>query len=353
MEPEVLETPESSLNSYGRIYNQANPEDDAWIKEQKRSDTVCAVGFLAKKLHAKVRMNSLKYESAVHKVMAALGSIITKNFASTDEKFSVSVFALLPHGEYSNHGQLREQLEKSLKRFYFRGTRIQIALENFVCFPEGGGLACSLSEDKGENWFQSKNIAVLVFGHRNVSLLFFQRGAIQYGKTTDLGFYQILDRVIKNTSGQDRNSLAKKVFKVDEETKPSSGVIASLVRSEEPKNKKVESKQILNSINSARQECWNLTENWLKGTLDKRNQIDQLVVCGGTARYLEDEITSFFEGLSIYWGNKIQKEIKQRLKDEFDQSAHVSKEEDRNILAFRLIDVYCLSCRYFSLSSPN
>ena len=52
----------------------------------------------------------------------------------------------------------------------------------------------------GAEWFQQQTLAVLMFGHRNISLLLFERGKLAIGNTTDLGFHQLVDKVLNRTA---------------------------------------------------------------------------------------------------------------------------------------------------------
>lgn len=351
MEPQVLELPEQSVRNFVQSRGEdglsnLRSEDGAWIKEQKRSENAYVVGFLAQMFQAEVHIQRLKYESAIYKIMAAVGSIVRKEYGNKSSyELSVNISALLPYGEYSNREQLKEQLRGSLKRFYFQDFKIRASLENFFCYPEGGGLAIALQEDEGELWFRRKNIAILVFGYRNSSYLYFRKGVVNNGKTTDLGFYQILDKIIRDTSGQDRQSLAKKVFQIGGEINADSNLVKSLIKSKKPENAEVESKQISQGIENARKEYWALVANWLRDCLS--SEVDQIVICGGTAKYLEKEIIEFFSEQPIYWGHDKQKEISEKFYTEL--STQFAQEEDKNVLAFRLVDVYCLSQELFAL----
>ncbi|MGB5969874.1 MAG: ParM/StbA family protein [Spirulinaceae cyanobacterium] len=209
MEPEIVRFPESALDSLVPDLSMANVEDSAWVKEKKRDEEVYLLGFLALRSQARLDMKQLKYESAAYKIMGAVGAVAQKYENYLGNKFNVAIAVLLPYGEYSNGKRLEEQIKSKLKRFYFRGEKIQASLKSFRCLPEGGGIAMSLASKKGPEWLKANNVAIFVFGHRNTSLLHFQRGTIQAGETTNLGFHQVLDSIIRQTSGQD-SSLSRR-----------------------------------------------------------------------------------------------------------------------------------------------
>ncbi|WP_272819085.1 hypothetical protein [Scytonema hofmannii] len=59
----------------------------------------------------------------------------------------------------------------------------------------------------------SKQLGVLMFGHRNTTTLYFDRGQLKLGDSPLLGFANMLDMVIEMTSSLDRERLASGIFK--------------------------------------------------------------------------------------------------------------------------------------------
>jgi hypothetical protein len=171
MEPEVIELSSGSIEAYLNTRGNlgvTRPEDDVWL-QCSGSQQCQVVGYLARQFLAAVRMNEVKYERALYKVMAAVGAIAQQT--DLPRRFSVAIFALLPYSEYQNAQRLQQLLKQHLKNYSFRGNRLQVKLETFECRPEGGGLAMARVTQNGAEWFQQQTLAVLMFGHRNTSLL--------------------------------------------------------------------------------------------------------------------------------------------------------------------------------------
>jgi hypothetical protein len=294
MEPEVIELNPSSIDTHLKTRGSigiVRPEDDAWLRHSG-SQQCQAVGYLARQFLATARMNELKYERALHKVMAAVGAIAQQ--ADLPRKFSVAISTLLPYGEYQNASRLQQLLQQRLKSYSFRGTRVQASLETFECRPEGGGLAIARAVQGGAEWFQQQTLAVLMFGHRNTSLLLFERGKLALGSTTNLGFYQLVDKVLNRTSGQDINALTTAIYRIGKDITPDHPLIQSLVRTRSPTEQKQEREQIVTAILTAREEYWFRLNDWLDTVLPN---ITKAIISGGVALYPHDELEEYF----IYW----------------------------------------------------
>ncbi len=62
------------------------------------------------------------------------------------------------------------------------------------------------------DWLRSLQLGVLMFGHRNTTALYFERGQLKLGDSPLLGFADMLDQVVEMTSGLDRERLAQAIF---------------------------------------------------------------------------------------------------------------------------------------------
>jgi hypothetical protein len=61
--------------------------------------------------------------------------------------------------------------------------------------------------------------AIAIIGYRNASLLVVQRGDVRSGKTSDLGFIRMVERVVARTSGQTAERLAPAIAAAGSEFK--------------------------------------------------------------------------------------------------------------------------------------
>lgn len=338
MEPEVIELSSSSIDAY--LHTRGNlgvtrPEDDVWL-QCSGSQQCQVVGYLARQFLAAVRMNEVKYERALYKIMAAVGAIAQQT--DLPRRFSVAISALLPYSEYQNAQRLQQLLKQQIRNYSFRGNRLQVKLETFECRPEGGGLAMARVAQNGAEWFQQQTLAVLMFGHRNTSLLLFERGKLAIGNTTNLGFYQLVDKVLKRTAGQSADSLTSAVYAVGHDISPDHPQIQALVKTRSPTEQQLEREQIATAIQTAREEYWSRLKDWLDAVLPG---VTEVILSGGAALYLHDELEAYFNRTPTYWGTDLQRQLQELLGLDYR-----SNRPDAEALAFRLIDAFGMYCDF-------
>jgi len=343
MEPEMLKLPQSSIDAYmssRKGLESPKPVDEAWVSNPADGDTQCTVvGFLAQQFSASARLDKLKYETSIHKALAVIGAIAQHN--KLPNRFSLSLTSLLPYGEYQNRQAFEQQLQSALKDFRFRGQRLRVKLERFECLPEGAGLAMIRQRQNGKEWFNAQTIAVLMFGHRNTSLLLFERGKMTAGYTNELGFHQMVKRVIERTSGQDATALTSAIYAAGSDITTDNQAIRTLVKSREPKNLDYELQMIVNAIATAKAEYWSRLYDWLESTLPAVNEV---ILSGGAALYLEQELQDCFQEISTYWGADLQQQVQEVFKDKSNDYCRTFREQEA--LSFRLIDAFGLFMRF-------
>ncbi|QMS86195.1 ParM/StbA family protein (plasmid) [Nostoc edaphicum CCNP1411] len=343
MEPEMLKLPQSSIDAYmssRKGLESPKPVDEAWVSNPADGDTQCTVvGFLARQFSASARLDKLKYETSIHKALAVIGAIAQHN--KLPNRFSLSLTSLLPYGEYQNRQAFEQQLQSALKDFRFRGQRLRVKLERFECLPEGAGLAMIRQRQNGKEWFNAQTIAVLMFGHRNTSLLLFERGKMTAGYTNGLGFHQMVKRVIERTSGQDATALTSAIYAAGSDITADNQAIRTLVKSREPKNIDYELQMIVNAIATAKTEYWSRLYDWLESTLPAVNEV---ILSGGAALYLEQELQDCFQEISTYWGADLQQQVQEVFKDKSNDYCRTFREQEA--LSFRLIDAFGLFMRF-------
>lgn len=82
---------------------------------------------------------------------------------------------------------------------------LRVSLSVFDCKPEGGGIYMMYHKNQGAALKRS-TCAVVMLGYRNASVLVSSRGQVSQFKTSELGFVQMVELVIKQTSGQSPTS---------------------------------------------------------------------------------------------------------------------------------------------------
>ena len=300
MEPEVLALPVRPTH-LGTVDFCADPEHQAWL-QLPQDENFYAVGQLAHQFKAIARLDKLKYEQALYKILAAIGAIVQREKISG--KFTVKLATVLPYAEYRNRAQLNQQITTALKEFEFRGQKMKGTLDNFFCSPEGGGHAWKLVQQYGEPWFKKRDVVILMLGHRDVSCLTFSRGTVDpnHSQTTALGFTELLKRIIHRTAGLDE-AIAPLIFQIGTDYQPDNPLIRSLVRSTQEANVEREIQEICEAIRIARLEYGSLVKNWLDMTLP--SSLETLIIGGGAGFYLKDELTQFVEWASPTWSEPL------------------------------------------------
>lgn len=341
MEPEVMELPAMSIEQHTHLTaGVATPMNSAWLKVRRRDPYCIAVGLLAREFRASVSLNRLKYEDAVAKLLAAIGVIVQRE-AIEDEVIQVSVAALLPLGEFSDRERFEQQLGRRLRSFYFRDQLIRAELADIYVMPEGSGFAFNLLREFGERWFAAREaVCCLMLGHRNSSLLIFRNGRIDLSasSTSDLGFVQLVDKVIERSSGQDRRSLTRVLYELDDDPSPDNPLLKSLAKSRQSRNIKREVCELSRVVQVARQEYWQLVKGWIEEFLPTR--VDYVCIGGGASYYLRHPLNEFLGWSDPAWVEPA------------DMVSHIAEELEDPSLRRRLGDVWSVFYQYF-FGEPN
>jgi hypothetical protein len=310
MPPELEEITKTKLENYmARLgwIGSPSPDQQLWVMWNER---VVVLGDFASSFDPQDRLGELKYENALWKVLGAIGLIVEINKIKVSPKkpLLVELALLLPWNEYSDRKRFEEQLRKMLAGFQVRNTALKVSLERFLCRPEGGGLAAVRIKQQGLGWLRSKQLGVLMFGHRNTTALYFDRGQLKLGDSPLLGFANMLDMVVEMTSGLDRERLAEAIFSAryairDQLYDPgypytrrpnwvNSTLIKALASAKDPTLRASEIQDIGNAISVATTEYWDKLKRWLNKVLP--DGLDEVIIGGGAAYHVEPELEIYF-----------------------------------------------------------
>jgi hypothetical protein len=299
-----------------------NPATDAWLQIPSDSAEAVIVGHLARtQYQGNARLDLLKYEVIIPKFLAAIGVIAQQHNLSG--RLSISFSCLLPFGEYANKDDLKSQLSEGLSNFSFRGQKLKAKLCHFACLPEGGGLVTYQMEKISDS-----SVPILMLGHRNSSLLLFDKGQINLKEsmTTENGFINLMKLVCTITSGQTpSNELAEAIYQAGDS--PQFEDIQHLIRSQGEENAPKEGESIIKAINTARTEHWRSLKNWLDEVLP--STYSQCLLIGGVAQYFREELEEYF-GDKAQYSDRMISQIKEVFPD-LDQG-----------LFSRFLDVFAL-----------
>ena len=349
------------------------PRQEAYLEWQER---VFVVGDLANQFDPEDRTNEQKYENALYKVAAAIGVIINKSKLKLGKKkLEINLGVLLPWDEYNDRELFEARLRKILANFKFRETVISCQLKHILIRPEGGGIAATYIRRKGSDWLHEHKLAVLMFGHRNTTSLYFDCGKLT-GDSPLLGFVNFLDAVIERKSGLDRQQLSNAVMDTihlayNDTHKQDEGSnyypdwakyqpIKNLAKAKDVELRTAECNLINSALASAQAEYWEKINKWLSKTLP--GNIDVVILNGGGSQFLEPDLEPYFNanygGVSrgypsswrrtgvylaiddnkpmpeLIWGGEVLESVCEKFK--------IDQDEDSHNLGIRLTDCYGL-----------
>ncbi len=287
-----------------------HPDQELWVTWDKR---VVVLGDFASKFDPIDRIKELKYENALWKVLGAIGLIVETSKVKVPPKkpLKVELALLLPWNEYSDRKKFAEQLRKMLAGFKVRDLNLKVELKRFLCRPEGGGLAALRIKEQGIDWLRDQQLGVLMFGHRNTTALYFDRGELKLGDSPLLGFATMLDMIIEATSGLDRERLAaainkaryasfKEIYSITQYGRAATShpkwatcdAIKDLASAKDPTLREKEIQDIASAIDVATAEYWDKLQRWMGRVFT--NSLDEVIIGGGAAYHIEPELENYF-----------------------------------------------------------
>ncbi len=353
MEPEHLALPPESEASLPVDSGMGRPEDNAWI-QFKKGEKCHAVGRVADDFKASVNLKTLKWEIATPKILGAIGAIAEREKLGTEFRLDLGV--LLPFGEITSTEQLESELKSSLRGFYFRHQRLKVKLERYKCVPEGSGLAMWTGMNN-RSAFTRKNVAFLMFGHRNTSSLFFRKGTLcrQLCSTTELGFYDLTDKMGHKVAGLQRNDVLRAIktqhngyWKQGSWPKKIASEInwSVITKSTDKERAAIEVEKLSSAYDTSLREYWALVSDWLNSTLRPKTEIDGVFCCGGAAEFLLDLVSEYFEGIEVLMPSACPSELGEALR--IDKEI---KENNEEFLKLNLINRFTDVWGFFSIFS--
>ncbi len=343
-EPEVVEVHRESIETYENSkQGTGREENSAWLK---LGETYYAVGFLARnRFHTLKSLNTLKIDAAIPLMLSMLGAIAQKH--KLGNKFKVTIGILLPLSEHEDKGRFHQAIVEGMKNFTFRGEEYSLELKRFIALPEGGGLLTKARAPKANQKLEpmkTVNVAVLMIGYRNSSLMVLEKGELVKGITSDFGFSKMIHRIIQMTSGQKEERLTEVISQMKSKKNPDKKSLEKLVRTTRTELKQAEIESLKSAIISARKEYITLLKNWLKQEL-VLSKIDEFLIGGGTVMYLKEEIMEILPNYieQLNWGHTLEKRIHQTF----------GKDVVNDELAARLADVYGLFYVLLNVPMPS
>lgn len=293
MEPEVIVVPKTAIESL--LQNRlgvCDPVDVAWVGY---SGKYVAVGYLAaSRFHANAGLNELKYERGLYKILAAVWVLAQK--LQLGNSFKLDLAVLLPVSEYESKKKFENILRELLENYETPTGAMSIEISRFSCYPEGGGVFLLHSKRVGCEIKQRKSAVVMV-GYRNASVLVSHRGALDSGKTCNLGMVRMTENVMSKTSGLSEQSLCKSIVETGYDINPT--ILYKLARSTTVAARNDEVATIASVIREAKTLYAATLLSWLNDILPR--DTEEIVFCGGTVDYLKKELNSYYKAIACVW----------------------------------------------------
>jgi hypothetical protein len=294
MEPEVIEASAESLKEKTKSLAHAYPENLAWVGV---GEDYRAVGYLAaSRYYANAGLSKKKYTLALYRTLAALWAIAYK--FDLPLSLTVRLGVLLPPGEFEDSALLLDELLKALKEFDTPTGKMSVKLLDFVCYPEGAGVYLMHCRQAGEAIKRSVS-AVIMVGYRNASILISRRGAIDNGRTIDLGMARLVELVQQKTSALKTAPLLKAIAASGEQPQVKHFLGLTEVGGS-PQARRTEAEKIVEAVINARAEYLRALGSWLAEVLPLQ-ELDEVVFCGGTTDYLKTQLDSYFPATPVKW----------------------------------------------------
>ena len=301
MGPEYLILPSASGKYMSYDLGMGLPEDNAWVRYQKNGKIV-VLGRMAREYRAMSRLKPLKAEIIIPKIMGIIGAIAEKE--DLGQAIELELGILLPYGEMESKEQLIKNLNEKLKSFYFRNKKIIVKMEQVKVYPEASGIAmaCNIAERKR---FKQTDRAFLMLGHRNTSLLIFEKGSFSSAKsaTTNFGFYHFIDKFRSKLSGVEREDVLRTI-----------SMNANVVYDWKRENFELENSNILidfqridggKDLESIKEACqdslgeyWGLISSWLEEFM--LAEIDEIWSCGGASPFVNSQLKAKFPKIALF-----------------------------------------------------
>jgi hypothetical protein len=185
--------PNLSQVSLPHLKVSARPQDGAWLQI---GDDYALVGDAAKTRLESNSLSANKAGYAAYKLMAALG--VVAELEHLPSHYDATVWLALPLTEMGTRQQVKADLLRLCQQgFSFRGRSQQVNV-SFKSFPEGFGLYLNRKqqlETMGQSITQRRTLVVMM-GHRNLSVLCFERGSlkIELSNSDGPGFWPVFEK---------------------------------------------------------------------------------------------------------------------------------------------------------------
>jgi hypothetical protein len=296
-------------------------ENSVWVR---MAGITYAIGNLAvAKYDCPLEIKPSKIDSIVPKVCAAI-AVLHRKF-NLPKYFHISLVSVLPPGEFEYEDRMRSELILAFRGIVTPAGMIKPQLKKLEICSEGYGV---MSWHRNLGMAQNRDLGVIMFGFRNTSVLFSRKGEETRPKSSELGFYQVLEK-ISSTSGGNYPEAELIVPVWNYLVGGQENSFRRILRSA---NREDETRRIKLAVDRAMSEYKRNLESWLMGAMQPT---DTIVMCGGNADYIGNYLNPFLE------------KYVEELPSGYPIFQHIGKnaippEIVETGMANRFLDIYCL-----------
>lgn len=300
-------------------------EYSAWLQ---LNDDVMAVGHLAVNYNGDTGIVERKQLRATYKVLAILGVLREKLQLPTS--FTANLAVMLPITEYKDRLQVQENLKSAAGKFSFRGQPISVHLQTCLVLPEGFGLYSVCKNNLKQKGIDpsARTVFVLMFGHRNLSVLVFQNGVLQAGKSSSdgPGFHEAVKAGLaqQGLRAIDYPQLLKALALKETRIRVAG---------------QFEAMDITNAVAAGISSYWKQVDSYLRNALTPVLTDDncELVISGGAAWAMQSELKTLFERMGVHhrvsWASGLQNHLDSLL-------SHYPEYQNDVALGIRMADAF-------------
>ncbi|MBW4513127.1 MAG: hypothetical protein KME64_42605 [Scytonematopsis contorta HA4267-MV1] len=284
------------LDSLTGLDTSGLPEDNCWVSLPNEGSY--ALGYLAaKKFHGSPMLRSLKFDLALPKIAGVLW-VVSQKLTKKTKLLKVRLCVLLPPSEGGDSKALGEKLKTLLEEFTTPTGVLRVKLVDFKAMREGFGIACHHRSVLGDDEFQKRNIAIVMIGYRNLSVLEFVRGKLTEGASCDLGMSWLVNSFVQAV-GAGLSVDDPKVLQalVGAGSDCNSAVLAKLSRKRKGEDLTADGEKFSKIAMTERSNYVNAVIRWLSQNIN--DGLDSVIFCGGTAQYISDELCEYYDNLHI------------------------------------------------------
>jgi hypothetical protein len=295
LDSEVADVAKASVEG---IETEGNPSYRAWVGI---GGEYCALGELARRRFGGIlQLRELKYELAVPKVCSLIWLAKEKLNLGNDVAAYLSI--LLPPGEVQDKEQLQTRLKDAFRGFDTPAGKMRVKMLRYDASPEGAGVFFHRRRVLGGNM---PTAMYVMLGYRNVSIFTVRGGSSGAGITSNFGMSWLVDNFTSKVSGlsSDNHNIVEVMVEAGASCDPQ--VMQKLSRKRKREEIQLDGELMSKALLLARDEYWRALVRWLRSKMDE--DIEELVLCGGTADYVRPEIDAYFQkqGIQVSWHGDI------------------------------------------------